>query len=166
MSTTHDYLQKAEAHAAASGYIGLFLTLTVPSTLNKASPKEAYDWLQKRWKRARADMVASGCSGAYGMCFVEPKPNGMPLWHVVMWHDATDAQVIHDSLNRHWAQNKGDAERGQFKTNQLKKNLVVKYTAAKAMENTASLDAWASTWGIRRNRTFGDANLTTQGAHQ
>lgn len=166
MSTTiNDYLQKAEAYAQKKGHIGLFLTLTVPSQLHKeASPKEAHDWLQKKWKRARADMVARGCSGTYGIRISEPDSNGKTRWHVVMWHEATEALEIQECIRRHWDKQQGS----KFTATQLKSGFAVRWAGVHIYKDMAQsgarLEAWASTWGIRRIQTFGDANLTTQGA--
>lgn len=167
-----DMAVTGETFAARNGYLGVFLTLTVPGcfhvkTLKNgravpnprysgATPAEGQEWLLAKWAKVRAGIAYRGIA-AYGLRMVEPHHDGTPHWHVLLWVRGEGAQKGVLALIRHYWLYDGIREPSEdewrVQVAHLEKGLVyqvVDYLRANPVD-----DAWTRTWGIRPVVPFG-----------
>ncbi|MFG0835476.1 replication endonuclease [Aeromonas bivalvium] len=118
-----------EDMAQEQGKLGLFLTLTAPSSyhawrqgskdktktyqnekFNGASPTETNRLLCKQWARFRAALAREGIM-AFGFRVVEPHHDGTPHWHCLLFINPAHQQVFLTLLAFHFTA----AERSELK---------------------------------------------------
>jgi hypothetical protein len=109
-----------EEIAAPRADVGLFATLTCPSAFharhisgkpneryNRATPREARDWLQKMWARARAKLARLSVL-VYGFRVAEPHHDGTPHWHLLLFTAPAHAETVRAVLRGIWLAEYGD----------------------------------------------------------
>ncbi|MDL4862273.1 replication endonuclease [Halomonas elongata] len=91
-------IRDTEAEARRLGHTGMFYTITAPSRFHPvlsrnarrnrkydgSTPREAQQYLQALWAKARAKLAREGL-GVYGIRVVEPHHDGTPHWHLLLW---------------------------------------------------------------------------------
>ncbi|RCV89696.1 replication endonuclease [Billgrantia montanilacus] len=118
-------IRDTEVEARRLGHVGVFYTVTAPSRFhpvnaNKywnakrkryqyhcrrnrkydgSTPREAQQYLQQVWARARAKLARDGLA-IYGIRVVEPHHDGTPHWHLLVWmvpeHQARVTEVLQE----------------------------------------------------------------------
>lgn len=95
-------IRGAEEYAEDAGHIGIFCTMTAPSSMHavtvgsggrarpnprydgESTPRDAQAWLRKMWSRVRADAARRGIL-MYGVRVAEPHHDATPHWHALLW---------------------------------------------------------------------------------
>lgn len=149
-------------------------------------PNAAQAYLSGQWAKFRSAARHAGLD-LYGFRIAEPHHDGCPHWHMLLWHAGLTSkgepsvQVLHKLLRRYFLLNdsatESGAEKYRIKVEAIdpKKGSAVAYVAkyvAKnidgykvgrdlygndAMESSARVEAWASTWRIRQFQQIGGA---------
>lgn len=101
-------IRGAEDYADTLGHVGLFLTLTLPSSYHRMTvgsggrarknqhydgvslPRDGQQWLCKTWARVRAQYQREGIK-VYGLRVAEPHGDGTPHWHALLWCETEGA---------------------------------------------------------------------------
>ena len=141
------------------------------------TPREAQAYLAKLWARIRAALKRKGAS-IYGFRIAEPNHDGTPHWHLLVFHEAGMEADIKSTVWRYALEDSGN-ERGasihrvDFKSIDWSRGTaagyIAKYVAKNidgykldkdlygndALETSARVEAWASTWGIRQFQQVG-----------
>jgi len=102
-----------EREADRAGHRGMFYTITTPSRFHPvrqngsinhkyagANPREAQDYLQSLWAKARAKFKRDGL-GIYGIRVAEPHHDGTPHWHLLIWMRPEDEPKVTSILRRY-----------------------------------------------------------------
>ncbi|HCL5208661.1 TPA: replication endonuclease, partial [Salmonella enterica] len=103
------------------GLIGMFFTLTAPSSYhstrikdgkrndkyNGASPRKTQKYLCKVWSRVRAAWQRRGIR-TFGFRTVEPHHDGTPHWHMVLWFRPEDLEKATTVFRTYALQEDGD----------------------------------------------------------
>lgn len=115
----------AEEYASRNGYVGLFVTLTLPGRFHPvrladggrlvpnekydgATPRDGQQWLLKSWGRVRAELKRQGVQ-MHGLRFVEPHSDGSPHWHVLLWVKGSwQAAQLEETVRHYWLRDGGD----------------------------------------------------------
>ena len=143
------------------------------------TPKEAQAYLSKCYSRIRAKLARAQI-GIYGFRIAEPHHDGCPHWHILIFHPAGRAQEITEIFRGYMLADSPD-ERGAAE-HRVKAEVIdwsrgtaagyiAKYVAKNidglhvendlygnpALETSARVEAWASTWGIRQFQQVGGA---------
>ncbi|EWH00698.1 replication endonuclease [Halomonas sp. BC04] len=119
-------IRDTEVEARRLGHVGVFYTLTTPgrfhpvnankywSTKRKryqyhcrrnnnydgSTPREAQQYLQQLWARARAQLARDGLA-IYGIRVVEPHHDGTPHWHLLVWMKPEDQARVTQVLQEY-----------------------------------------------------------------
>jgi hypothetical protein len=141
------------------------------------TPRDAQSYLAKVWARIRASLKRQGI-GIYGFRIAEPNHDGTPHWHLLVFHKLGAYETLRDTVRRYALQDSPD-ERGalvhrvDFKPIDWSRGsaagYIAKYVAKNidgyrvekdlygtdALETSARVEAWASTWGIRQFQQVG-----------
>lgn len=147
------------------------------------TPGEAQKYLSGQWAKWRAAAQRKGLS-VYGFRVAEPHHDGCPHWHLILFHKADQGEALRDLFARYFLRNDSATERGAarhrltFERIDRSKGSAASYIAkyisknvdgykvgrdlygADAVESSARVDAWASTWGIRQFQQIGGAPVT------
>lgn len=141
------------------------------------TPREAQRYLTRVWARVRAAWDRAGIK-PYGFRIAEPHHDGTPHWHMLMFVPAERLQEMRRLLVRHALADSGEeagARRNRIKFVSIDwrrgsaAGYVAKYVAKNidglhvgadlfgndAIESSARVEAWASTWGIRQFQQIG-----------
>lgn len=141
------------------------------------TPREAQSYLATVWARIRASLKRQGV-GLYGFRIAEPNHDGTPHWHLLVFHDAGKVDDLRATVWRYAladSPNEPGAHkhRVDFKPIDWKRGsaagYIAKYVAKNidgyrvekdlygtdALETSARVEAWASTWGIRQFQQVG-----------
>jgi hypothetical protein len=146
------------------------------------NPREAQAYLAKVWGRIRAALKRQGV-GLYGFRIAEPNHDGTPHWHLLTFHQGEHLQDLQKTVRRYALADSPD-ERGadlhrvDFKVIDWSRGTaagyIAKYVAKNidgyrvdqdlygndALETSARVEAWASTWGIRQFQQVGGPPVT------
>lgn len=142
-------------------------------------PREAQKYLSKVWARIRA-RLARIKAGLYGFRIAEPQQDGTPHWHFVVFHEADKVAQVREAVSVHALRDSPNepgahAHRVDFKAIDWNRpdgsaaGYIAKYVAKNidgfklekdlhgnpALETSARVEAWASTWGIRQFQQVG-----------
>lgn len=141
------------------------------------APREAQRYLTRVWARIRAAWARVGIE-PYGFRIAEPHHDGTPHWHMLFFMPAERVQEFRRLLVRYALADAGDepgARRNRVKFVSIDwrrgsaAGYVAKYVAKNidgygvgsdlfgndAVESSARVEAWASTWGIRQFQQIG-----------
>lgn len=141
------------------------------------TPREAQAYLAKVWARIRASLNRQGI-GIYGFRIAEPNHDGTPHWHLIVFHRESDYSNLRHTVWRYALQDSPDEKganvhRVDFKqidwTRGSAAGYIAKYVAKNidgfrvgedlygndALETSARVEAWATTWGIRQFQQVG-----------
>ncbi len=141
------------------------------------NPREAQGYLAKVWARIRASLKRQGI-GIYGFRIAEPNHDGTPHWHLLVFHEAVEYAALQSTVKRYALEDSpGEAgahlHRVDFKPIDWERGsaagYIAKYVAKNidgyrldkdligndALETSARVEAWASTWGIRQFQQVG-----------
>ncbi|AVO42736.1 replication endonuclease [Simplicispira suum] len=144
---------------------------------NETTPRTAQAYLAKVWARIRAQLHRIG-SKLYGFRIAEPQHDGTPHWHLLVFHKPEHADAIRASVTKHALRDSPNepgahAHRVDFRVIDWEKGsaagYIAKYVAKNidgyrveadlhgnpAMETSARVEAWATTWGIRQFQQVG-----------
>lgn len=141
------------------------------------TPRQAQRYLARVWARIRAAWARAGIA-PYGFRIAEPHHDGTPHWHLLLFMPKDQLAMARRLFVRHALADSGD-EPGARK-NRIKfvsidwargtaAGYVAKYVAKNidgyrvgadlfgndAIEASARVEAWASTWGIRQFQQVG-----------
>lgn len=146
------------------------------------NPREAQAYLAQVWARIRASLKRQGI-GIYGFRIAEPNHDGTPHWHLLVFHGVGEYARLRDTV-RHYALQDSPDERGanlhrvDFKPIDWERGTaagyIAKYVAKNidgykldkdligndALETSARVEAWATTWGIRQFQQVGGPPVT------
>lgn len=137
-------------------------------------PDAAQRYLARQWARLRA-AAAYRKIGLYGFRIAEPHHDGCPHWHLLIWHPNRTADgrpvepILRELLDRYFrladSPNEPGARRYRVKVEAVDRSkgsavsYVAKYVAKNiempALESSARVEAWASTWRVRQFQQFG-----------
>lgn len=142
-------------------------------------PREAQKYLSKVWARIRAKLARIKV-GLYGFRIAEPQQDGTPHWHFVVFHEADKVAQVREAVSVHALRDSPNepgahAHRVDFKAIDWNRpdgsaaGYIAKYVAKNidgfklekdlhgnpALETSARVEAWASTWGIRQFQQVG-----------
>jgi hypothetical protein len=105
-------LKGMEALADARGFVGLFVTWTLPSAYHAQLaagganpayaghlPDEAARYLTKQWAKVRSKLHRKAVK-FYGMRVAEPHHDGTPHWHLLIFVDPQHQQLVLDNLRK------------------------------------------------------------------
>ncbi|ELC8786921.1 replication endonuclease [Salmonella enterica] len=129
-STSNPKIARMELTTRAAGFqdiademglIGMFYTLTAPSSYhstrikdgkrndkyNGASPRKTQKYLCKVWSRVRAAWQRRGIR-TFGFRTVEPHHDGTPHWHMVLWFRPEDLEKATTVFRTYALQEDGD----------------------------------------------------------
>ncbi|WP_226998871.1 replication endonuclease [Salmonella enterica] len=129
-STSNPKIARMELTTRAAGFqdiademglIGMFFTLTAPSSYhsthikdgkrndkyNGASPRKTQKYLCKVWSRVRAAWQRRGIR-TFGFRTVEPHHDGTPHWHMVLWFKPEDLEKATTVFRTYALQEDGD----------------------------------------------------------
>lgn len=144
---------------------------------NESTPRTAQQYLAKVWARIRAQLKNQG-TPIYGFRIAEPQHDGTPHWHLLVFHDQAHANQIKGAISKH-ALRDSPAEPGAHRhrcdfraidwTKGSAAGYIAKYVAKNidgyavgddlhgnpALETSARVEAWATTWGIRQFQQVG-----------
>lgn len=146
------------------------------------TPREAQSYLAKVWARIRAALKRKEI-GIYGFRIAEPNHDGTPHWHLLVFHEAMEFKALQSTVKRYaLADSPGEAgahlHRVDFKPIDWSRGsaagYIAKYVAKNidgykvdkdlygndALETSARVEAWASTWGIRQFQQVGGPPVT------
>lgn len=140
-------------------------------------PRAAQAYLSKVWARIRAKLARLEI-GLYGFRIAEPQQDGTPHWHFVVFHEADKVAQVRGAVLVHALRDSPDepgahAHRVDFKAIDWERGgaagYIAKYVAKNidgyrletdlhgnpALETSARVESWASTWGIRQFQQVG-----------
>lgn len=141
------------------------------------TPRAAQEYLGQVWARVRAALQRRGVR-LYGFRIAEPQHDGTPHWHFLVFHEGAHLgammavitqQAMKDSPNeRGAAQHRVDFKPIDWERGSAA-GYIAKYVAKNidgykldkdlygndALETSARVEAWASTWGIRQFQQVG-----------
>lgn len=143
----------------------------------ETTPRTAQQYLAKVWARIRAKLKRMGAL-LYGFRIAEPQHDGTPHWHFLVFHAQEHAQAIRGAVLEHALRDSqgepgAHAHRVDFKPIDWSRGTaagyIAKYVAKNidgyrlekdlhgndALETSARVEAWASTWGIRQFQQVG-----------
>ncbi|ECZ5908938.1 replication endonuclease, partial [Salmonella enterica] len=146
-STSNPRIARMELTTRAAGFqdiademglIGMFFTLTAPSSYhstrikdgkrndkyNGASPRKTQKYLCRVWSRVRAAWQRRGIR-TFGFRTVEPHHDGTPHWHMVLWFKPEDLEKATTVFREYALEEDGDepgAEDYRFEAVQEDKN--------------------------------------------
>ena len=143
----------------------------------ETNPRIAQKYLAGVWARIRAKLKRLGAA-LYGFRIAEPQHDGTPHWHFLVFHAnehtaAVRGAVVEHALKDSPGERGAAAHRVDFKTIDWERGsaagYIAKYVAKNidgyrletdlygnpAMETSARVEAWASTWGIRQFQQVG-----------
>lgn len=141
------------------------------------NPRSAQKYLAGVWARIRARLKRCGAA-LYGFRIAEPQHDGTPHWHFLVFHEPAAGAAVREAVVVHALKDSPDepgaqAHRVDFKTIDWEKGsaagYIAKYVAKNidgyrletdlygnpALETSARVEAWASTWGIRQFQQVG-----------
>ncbi|MCK9991405.1 MAG: hypothetical protein RugAbin2_02419 [Rugosibacter sp.] len=146
-------------------------------TYDGTTPKQAHQYLGKVWQRVRAALQRKGVK-VYGFRIAEPHHDGCPHWHFLFFMAPESVKDYRATMSRYFLADSPD-ERGA-QQNRVKfvaidrkrgtaAGYIAKYVAKNidgygiesdlfgtpALEASARVEAWASTWGITQFRQIG-----------
>jgi hypothetical protein len=151
-----------------------------------STPGQAQKYLAKQWGRFRSAAARAGLD-LYGFRIAEPHHDGCPHWHMLLWHKgvtskgADAGEKLNALLLRYFLKNDNPDERGASEYRVKVERIdpakgsavayVAKYVAKNidgmhvgsdlygqpALETSARVEAWASTWRIRQFQQIGGA---------
>ncbi|MCD6704915.1 MAG: replication endonuclease [Thiobacillus sp.] len=180
-----------EEIAKSLGHAAEFCTVTCPSRMHKSlaksgkpnpkydgtTPKEAQAYLAKVWARIRSAAAREGI-GMYGFRIAEPQHDGTPHWHLLLFVQPDQVEMLR-ALFKHYAlQTDGDepgAKKHRFTAVAIDFNkgsavgYIAKYISKnidghaldyglygeEPVEGAQRVQAWASTWRIRQFQQIG-----------
>ena len=141
------------------------------------TPRQAQAYLSTVWARLRA-AAARAAIAMYGFRIAEPHHDGCPHWHMIFFIEPGQVKPFRDLMRRYFLADSGHEPGAQ--QNRLKfvsidpqkgsaAGYVAKYVAKNidgygigtdlfgtpALEASARVEAWASTWGIRQFQQVG-----------
>ncbi len=152
-------------------------------------PNQAQRYLANQWSKARAALARAGLR-VYGIRIAEPHHDGCPHWHLLLWHGSVtdqgeDASAnLEEILHRYFLLNDSPTEAGAAKHRVTIEHIdprkgsavayVAKYVAKNidgykvgsdlygnpALQSSARVDAWASTWRLRQFQQIGGPPVT------
>lgn len=185
-------LRGLEELAKASGQAMMFITVTCPSRMHSfyrdsgqpnpnydhTTPKEAHQYLQTTWQRARAELGREGIQ-LEGFRIAEPHHDECPHWHLALAVDPTRADdlmaIIEDYFTQENPEDKGIKNRVKvehvhtslagYLGKYISKNIDgahvdTDFNGEDAKTSAKRVRAWASTWGIRQFQPIGGASVT------
>lgn len=144
------------------------------------TPEQAQRYLSGQWAKARAAAARKGMQW-YGFRVAEPQHDGTPHWHIILFHEAGQRDRLQDIFWRYFLMNEAPNEPGARKhrvgfeaINPARGSAVAyvsKYISKNidgynvgndlegkpAVETSARVEAWASTWRIRQFQQIGGA---------
>lgn len=146
------------------------------------NPREAQAYLAKVWARIRASLKRQGV-GLYGFRIAEPNHDGTPHWHLLVFHEASHLDSLRSTIVQYAMQDSPNEpgahlHRVDFKPIDWERGTaagyIAKYVAKNidgyklekdligndALETSARVEAWASTWGIRQFQQVGGPPVT------
>lgn len=147
------------------------------------TPREAQAYLSKQWAKMRAAMARQGVE-VYGFRVAEPHHDGCPHWHMLLWHKVSQGAEMRALFVRYFLLNDSATERGaddyRLKFQAIDRTegsaaaYIAKYISKSidgykvgvdmwgndAIESSARVEAWASTWRIRQFQQIGGAPVT------
>ena len=181
--------------AASQGRVGEFYTITCPSKYhstnkggipngkwNGATVREANDYLCGLWCRVRASLKRSGVD-VYGFRVAEPNHDGCPHWHLLLFCDPVDCDVLRGTI-REYALAEDPEEPGarehRFTAVAIDPSrgsatgYIAKYISKnidghglhddlyghEAKSSAVRIEAWASRHGIRQFQQIGGPSVT------
>lgn len=144
---------------------------------NESTPRTAQQYLAKVWARIRASFKHQG-TPIYGFRIAEPQHDGTPHWHLLVFHEQEHADQIRAAITKHALRDSPNepgahAHRCDFRAIDWAKGsaagYIAKYVAKNidgyavgndlhgnpALETSARVEAWATTWGIRQFQQVG-----------
>lgn len=152
-------------------------------------PGDAQRYLAGQWAKTRAALARAGLP-VYGFRIAEPHHDGCPHWHLLLWHrpvtktGADAGAKLAEIFARYFLHNDSPDERGAAEHRVTIEDIdpkkgsavayVAKYVAKNidgykvgadlygnpALESSARVEAWASTWRIRQFQQIGGAPVT------
>ena len=146
------------------------------------NPREAQTYLAKVWARIRASLKRKEM-GLYGFRIAEPNHDGTPHWHLLVFHQAEHLASLRATIARYALEDSPNEpgahlHRVDFKPIDWERGsaagYIAKYVAKNidgykldkdligndALETSARVEAWASTWGIRQFQQVGGPPVT------
>lgn len=144
---------------------------------NESTPRTAQQYLAKVWARIRARLKRQG-TPVYGFRIAEPQHDGTPHWHLLLFHAAEHFAQIRATVTTHALRESPNepgahAHRCDFRVIDWERGsaagYIAKYVAKNidghslsedlhgnpALETSARVEAWATTWGIRQFQQVG-----------
>lgn len=157
--------------------VGEFKVEPNPRYDNESTPRTAQQYLAKVWARIRAQFKNQN-TPIYGFRIAEPQHDGTPHWHLLVFHDPAHGQQIRAAITKHAMRDSptepgAHAHRCDFRAIDWEKGsaagYIAKYVAKNidgyavgddlhgnpALETSARVEAWATTWGIRQFQQVG-----------
>lgn len=146
------------------------------------NPREAQGYLATVWARIRAKLKRDNVR-LYGFRIAEPNHDGTPHWHLLVFHRPEQGDALRATIRRYALQDSptepgADRHRVDFKPIDWERGsaagYIAKYVAKNidgykldtdlygnpALETSARVEAWASTWGIRQFQQVGGPPVT------
>jgi len=155
-------------YAKSQGLGWCFVTLTAPPNMHSnpkngnnswdgTTPKEANEWIQLAAARAEARMRKEGIIIS-GFRVVEPHDDGCPHWHILVFTHKANFPGIEDAYRYQdeWMDDAGmkfvvgDDSRSAASSYMTKYILKSISAIEKIGGEAGAIDAWYSTWGIRK----------------
>ncbi|AWN16619.1 replication endonuclease [Salinisphaera sp. LB1] len=112
-----------ERYAEARGDVALFASITTPPELHAVhskslepgdgqhvTPREGQEWLMAQWKKFRAKLKRASIN-AYGLRVAEPHHDGTPHWHVLLFVDPAQADLLRRMLTVYFVAGSTDRAR-------------------------------------------------------
>lgn len=144
---------------------------------NESTPRTAQQYLANVWARIRAQFKRDA-TPIYGFRIAEPQHDGTPHWHLLVFHQPDHGPAIRAAITKHAmrdspAEPGAHAHRVDFRAIDWAKGsaagYIAKYVAKNidgyavgddlhgnpALETSARVEAWATTWGIRQFQQVG-----------
>lgn len=157
--------------------VGGFKVEPNPRYDNESTPRTAQQYLAKVWARIRAQFKHQA-TPIYGFRIAEPQHDGTPHWHLLVFHEQAHADQIRATITKHAMRDSPNepgahAHRCDFRAIDWAKGsaagYIAKYVAKNidgyavgddlhgnpALETSARVEAWATTWGIRQFQQVG-----------
>ncbi len=158
---------------------GVFLNKKYDGT----TPREAQKYLSGQWAKMRSALKRQNVD-VYGFRVAEPHHDGCPHWHMLMFHKSSQGEALRGLYERYFLLNDSATERGAAKfrvkferidrTKGSAASYIAKYISknvdgyavgtdlygADAIESSARVEAWASTWRIRQFQQVGGPPVT------
>ncbi len=160
--------------AARNGHVGMLLTLTVPGRMHPKrlddngravpnekytgeTPEDAQQWLQTQWAKVRAGLARREVP-VYGLRMVEPHHDFTPHWHVLLWaRNAEECRCVRVIVRHYWLNGsvREPSENRWRVMFEAADGARVSHEVRSCLCDSAMLDDWARTWGLRRAVPFG-----------